>query len=231
VKSTGSELDRIGALLGRRDRLLRMKVSAQIVCGVPLTLIGPAVLATIFWFAARSIGHIHISWFWVFGTLLIILVPMLFHLECRTGGRFLDGALRESPPTGSLFSSMPGTYVALGGLAWAPVLANPRTFSASFTEVFLCGPRLLIAARRQRRVRRGLGIVDVRRAARLVADLASRSEGLDLSVLPKGVEQLNELLPVLNWLAYLGWVGIGQQVPRVYLYSEVRDTLARQRGG
>jgi hypothetical protein len=231
VKDRENALDRITALLRRQDQRLRLKAAAQIAFGIPLTLIGPALLATAFRFAARSIGNLDVPWFWAFGALLIILVPLLFRLELRTAGRFLDGALRESPPTGSLFSSMPGTYVALGGLALAPVLANPRSFSASVTEVFLCGPRLVITAFRQRRVRRRLGSVDFRRAARLVAELGSRSEGLELSVLPKAGEQLNGLLPVLNWLVFLGWIGVGQQVPRVYLYSEARDTLTGKRGG
>jgi hypothetical protein len=113
----------------------------------------------------------------------------------------------------------------------APVLANPRSFSASITEVFLCGPRLVISAFRQRRIRRRLGKVDVRRAARLVAELVSRTEGLELSAVPKGTERLNDVLPVLNWLVLVGWIGVGQQVPRVYLYSEARDGLARQCGG
>jgi hypothetical protein len=231
VKNHGIALDRIIALLERRDRLLRLKTTAQFVFGVPLTLIGPALLATVFWFAAWSIGNLQVPWFWTFGALLIILVPLLFRLELRTAGQFLDGALRESPPTGSLFSSAPGTYVALGGLALAPVLANPRSFSASITEVFLCGPRMTISAFRRRRVRRRLGKVDLRRAAGLVAELASRTEGLEFSALPKGTEELNDVLPVLNWLVFLGWIGVGQQVPRVYLYSEARDGLARQRGG
>ena len=172
---TESEADaqRIAVVLRRRDARLRLKLRAQAALGLPLTLIGPVVLGTIFWLALRSMGGIVLPWSHVCGVALLVVVPLLIHLESRTGGDFLGTALREGGQGTDAIWPTSGLYVALGGFARAPALANPRGFSAGMTEVFLCGPRLLVGAFRQRRLRRRLGAVDELRAA-LVAHARAR---------------------------------------------------------
>ena len=94
---TESEADaqRIAVVLRRRDARLRLKLRAQAALGLPLTLIGPVVLGTIFWLALRSMGGIVLPWSHVCGVALLVVVPLLIHLESRTGGDFLGTALRE----------------------------------------------------------------------------------------------------------------------------------------
>jgi hypothetical protein len=227
IMESDAELEHIVALLRRRDRLLSLKIAAQIVCGVPLLAVGPTMLATIGWFATLSLAGLYIPWLWWFGALFIIIVPLLIGLEVRTAGRFLDSAVQGSEQAATLTSSLPGIYVAMGGVGWAPALANPRAFSAGLTEFFLCGPRLLVSAFRKWRLRRRLGRIDLYRAAELIVVLRSRDKGLEFSAIPRGGEQLSDLLPVLDWLAFHGWIGVGDKVPRVYLYSEARAALAR----
>lgn len=223
----GVEVGRIAVLLKRRDRWLSLRLALHVVGGVPLTAIGPAVLATILWFAAGSVADVWLPWTRWFGLLSVVSVPLLMRLEARTNGQYLGDALRGTQPGIDPLTSLPMIIPAFGGVAWVPGLANPRGFFAGVMEYFLWGPRLLVGAFRQWRVRRRLGQIDLRRAARLVAELCSREKGIDLVAVPKGGEQLTDVLPVLNWLVFQGWIGVGDKVPRVYLYTEARAALGR----
>lgn len=224
---SSADVEHIAALLRQRNRRLSLKIAGQIVCGIPLLALGPAVLATVFWFTGLSVADVRTPWTLWFGGLLIVMVPLMIRLEVRTAGRFLGDALQGGEKALTLTAPLSGIYVGMGGIAWAPAYANPRGFSAGATEIFLCGPRLLVDASQKWRLRRRLGSINLQRAAALVAELCSRDKGLELAAVPRGGEQLADLLPMLNWLALQGWIGVGDKVPRVYLYSEARAVLGR----
>ncbi len=227
--SPGLETRQFEALLAAREQLLWVKIAAKLLAGIPLTLIPPAILATIFVVAGGGILGVYLPWAWLFAALTVVVVPLLLRTEIRMGERYLSDAVAGSDPAITLTTRLP-FYAGLGGLALGPALANPRGFAAGVVEIFLIGPRLLVGALRQWRFRRRLDRIDGARAAELLATLPARNEGLPLAAVPRPGEQLNDLLPLLAWLAFHGWIGMGEKIDRVYLYSESRAALERAVG-
>ena len=213
--------------LRRREKIAQVKIWAMFIFGVPLTLVGPLTIATILWLAslsARQGWDIH--WSWLFGTLAVVMIPLLYRLELRTGGEYYDTVMSQTEvyaPSGTLThgSSVGGRIVAL------PVLAiNARPVAAQFVEVFLLGPRLVLGAIRQRRIRRALVRVDFDRAVEIVRFLGSVDGGVDLPVVLRSGETLAGLLDTFAYLVFYHWIGVRGAWERIWLTSEARRSLS-----
>lgn len=210
----------------RREALSAVKHFAMLIFGLPLTLIGPLLLATVFWFACLRLTQWDVSWLSFFFVLTAITVPLLFRLELRTAGRYFDEAtsnLNEYAP--KHYALLPHYYRSLGVVAG--LAANPRASSASAVELFLSGPRLILGAWRGMKARRMLANVDRTRAAQVVGALLSLDHALGTKDVLQPGEELTDLLPVLAYLAYHRFVGVGDDMNKVWLSSEAREELRR----
>lgn len=227
--AAGWEKEAILLRLRRRERLFRVKVAAMILFGVPLSFVGPFVLATVFWFAGHAAGYcswsrVWVHWSWLFLALVIVVVPLLYRLEIRTTGGYLTEAMQDTKPhrpMGAAF--LPGPAAQVGALV--AVAANPRAVSAGVVEVFLFGPRLVVGAFIQFRAARHLKQAEVGRAASILAVLLGRDQGVETSRLLRRDEQLEDLLPTLAYLVFHRWVGVRSGWQQVYLYSMSREAL------
>jgi hypothetical protein len=224
------QLEAIVAKLRRSDNLHRLKLWALIVLGPPLTLTGPLILATIFWFACVRLIGWHVPWLWLFLALTVVMVPLLLRLEVRTAGRYLgevlDGFNEYGPRMHALrVYCYPGLAAATG--ATASVFANPRATSAGLVEVFLTGPRLMLSGWRGFQAEKQLASVDRFRAGNVIVLLLTSDRALKMEALLSPGEELNDLLPTLAYLAVRGWIGLGERMTKVWLDSTARDGLQR----
>lgn len=217
--------------LRRRENTFRFKIVMMYLAGAPLSLAGPAILATMFWAAALlSASFISVlpatavEWKWFFIPLTLICVPLLYRKEQRTRGFYLSEVLRDTlpgKPTGAPL--IPGPMQAV--TETAAVAANPRFASAGLVELFLVGPRLVLSAWQQVRLAAGLHQVDRMRAAEVLYSLCKRNSGIDTLKLLRPGEHLGGFQPVLAYLTFHRWVGVGNKWEHVWLYSSERKTL------
>jgi hypothetical protein len=200
--------------------------------GVPLSLFGPLLLATMFWLTAlllriSTLGRDYLPWPWFFGIAVVVVVPLLYRLELRTGGDYLGDVSTAGEPLGphgwSMMPMMTGRVVGV-----ATILANPRQVSGGIVEIFLFGPRMVIGAYRQAKLARHLRTVDIDRAAGVILSLRCHKEGVDFPQLLHKGEKLEDLMPALAYLSFHKWIGAADGWHRIWLFTESRELLDRQ---
>lgn len=167
------------------------------------------------------------SWLLLVFGLAVFVIPLLFHMEARTGGGYLSDVLRDTQ-----FHGLPGFALISGpareAAAVGTMLANPRAFSSIFVEFFLFGPRMALGGYRQARMARRLSGSDRQRAAVILQRLLAVDGGMPSSSLLQRGETLDALLPTLAYLVFYQWIGVGHGWERVWIDSESRHKL---RGG
>lgn len=223
------ELHRIRSHLRRREWLFQLKVTTMIALGVPLSFLGPLLLATIFWVAGHfgsalfHLPSLSLQWWWLFLPLAIVMITLFYYLELRTSRRrSKDVAGRgpaKAPPGGPPVRKKARAAAATGAAA-----AEPRSSSAGLFEVFLVGSRMAVNACRQIKASRRLR-GDPDRAALIVRQLIAQTGGVDTSRLLFEGEKLEDIQSELAYLSFHQWVGIGEKRSRVWLYSTARETL------
>ncbi|MBK8269716.1 MAG: hypothetical protein IPK83_16050 [Planctomycetes bacterium] len=100
-----------------------------------------------------------------------LTIPLLIHLEWRTGGNFLGEAGRDFAKD-SAWDGLAMLGLPFGSPALAIAAANPRAATAGFMELFLIGPRLLVPGVRHLALAARLRMVDTVRAARVMEEIA-----------------------------------------------------------
>ncbi len=227
-------MDDVGSVLWhleRRERIQRLKTASMIAFGVPLSLLGPVVLATMFWLALRLTPDLfpaafQIQWFGILIVLTIVMVPLLYRLELQTRGDYLSTVMRETEVHGVRgFAFMPGPareIVALGAVA-----VNPRATASLFVELFLFGPHIVVGELRQRKLAQRVRLVERSRAAGIVLLLLRRGTGVETASLVSATEDLDDIMPTLAYLAFHQWIGVGDNWQRIWLYSEAKRLLQR----
>lgn len=214
---------RLVRLLRQRGSLFHLKTLFMILLGLPASLLGPAVVATLFWVAAMPLG-LWVEWTTAFGWASLIMLPALYMLEIRTKGNFLAERVDEITPLPPIARGIftLGEFGAIAALA-----SNPRTTSTLFTEVFLFGPRLVVDAFRQLRLRMYARGADIRRAASILSTLTELHDGLPTEDLLRANESARTLAPTLAYLAFHDWIGVGNSGGKVWLLTEARRVLER----
>lgn len=191
-------------------------VATKLAVGVPLSLIGPFLIASFLFIIDRRVQADVLPGFGM--TLLLacaVVVPWLMWLERRSRGEFfLDAVRGETTPLGA---SSYGEYelqsAKFGWYAW--------------TEIALTGPRLLWEAidslRGHAPVDQGFRLV----AAEVVVELLDAGEGLPLRklVLPERPAAMAQR--VVAYLVRCQWADVSSCKDRVWLTSPVRARLAR----
>ncbi len=221
------DVQAIADVLVERERSHRRGSRAMVVFGFPVSLLGPVVIATMFWLAfvfwwGSDRPDTNVSWIGLFVWMTIVCLPLLYHLEMRTRGRYLASVLDEtdvSAQRGAMFRyGMGRELFAMGAIA-----ANRRATSSLFVEWFLVGPRLVLGGLRRLKLARAVGGVDRSSVARITRSLLKRDSGIAVADLE---DQHADLVPLLAYLTFHGWTGIGGSWERVWLYSESRQELA-----
>lgn len=204
---------------------------ASVVFGIPLTLIGPFLISGAFWVAAFMWTRDIYPFAPFFIVIVAIMLPLLFRTELATGGRYFDEsyyALRSSfPDMAPLTYSIHSPHGARW-LPWVSVLMNLEGTTAMILELFLAGPRLFLSGYRHLRQANALKLVKTFRAADVVATLAKRQIGIAPNDLLSPDEKLEDIVPVLAWLGFYGWLGASENADRVFLYTESRRILFEQ---
>ncbi len=222
-------MDRILHWLRNRERVHRAKTTCMLFAGVPLSFVGPAAVATIFWlaivFGSRSLRHgFPIGWLGLFAILCLIMIPLLYRLELRTGGAYFSDVLGKTNVHGARgIIAMPG--IGRDIAAAGTLLANSRAASSLIVEFFLFGPRLTICGFGQARLARRVQLPDLAPAAEVIEALLRCQSGVETSSLVDANANKDSLLPVLAYLAFHQWIGVGKNWERVWLDSESRRTL------
>jgi hypothetical protein len=215
--------------LDERAELRRRTEAMQIALGIPLCLVGPVVIGTMLWAASSMLIHTWLPWWLIVSGLSMVMIPLLFRMERKTGGDYLSESMREISvryPDARLIMS--GEYLgvsAAAGLGLATVIMNPGTVSAMFVEVFLAGPRMVLRSRSQRRMAKALERVDKHRTAEVVSKMLSRVGGMPPEELLKDGARIGDVLPSVTWLSFYGWIGVTAKVDRVFLFTESREAL------
>ena len=221
-----NDVERILAHFERRDRWLRFKCRAMIVGGLPLSLLGGVTLASLFWLAAHANPRFGpaisgVRWMDLFVALAAITVPLLFHLEIRTGGSY-----RADLSGGGMAPGRAYMLAQSGVGLFAATAANRRAISTAFVEFFLIGPRLVLGGFHQLKLAHRVRLADLRPAGHIVCGLLNRESGLETAALLRDGTSITEVMPPLAYLALHGWIGIGDRWARVRLHSDARRLLA-----
>ena len=214
---------RVVRLLRQRGTLFYLKALMVILLGLPVSLLGPAVVATLFWLACLPWGY-WFPWTTFFGWAALIMLPGLYLLEIRTAGNYLSERVTDIAPLPPVARGI-FTLGEVGAIA--ALATNPRTTSVLFTEVFLFGPRLVVGAIQQLRLRRYARGADLHRAAAVLGTLRELHDGIPAEDLIGENESARALAPTLAYLAFYEWIGVGNRGTRVWLLTEARRILDR----
>lgn len=228
VNVSEGEIPRIANLLQRRERIQSLKMAAMFLLGLPLLLVGPCTITGVVWLA-NFLGHTgwQLPWGWVFFGLTVLMVPLLVRMAYRTTGEHFVQAMTDSevyvPHGGLLF--VPGTFPRM--LACATVAANANIIAKGVTDVFATGARLVVSGWRQWGTSIALRDVERLRIAGIVRLLWGVHEGVDTTHVLRPQEKVQDLLPVLAYLAHHGWIGIRSDGARIWLSPDARLILEK----
>ena len=211
---------------GRVERIVRelamaetpggAAVAMKIAAGVPLSLVGPFLVASAMCVFDRRLGAGVVPGFGAtFLLVTVVLVPLLMWLERRSRGEFFLDAVRgeASPLAASSYGEYELQSTKFGWMAW--------------TEIALTGPRLLwevidgyrgrVAGDPRLRVL----------AAEVTAELLDAGEGLPMRQLVRPDRPASVLARAVDYLMQRGWADVSSRRDRVWLATPVRERLAR----
>lgn len=210
----------LAGILARRERRHVFKTVAMLLFGLPLSLLGPLVVATMLWlplwcgFRWLSFAQ-GVLWLDIFVALTVIMIPSLFWMEIRSPETYQADLSGPAPRPGRVL-----TCPSIGVF-----MVNPRTASTALVEFFVIGPRLVVSGLHQRKLARSVRLDDRTRAAAILERLSRRDDGIDTKHLLRERETLDTIQPALAHLLYHQWIGVGEKWQRVWLLSEARQTL------
>ena len=140
--------DPLEPLLRRRHRTLVTLSRLRLLFGLPLSLLGPAVVATMFWLATCFLASYH-PWLWFFLAATLVMLPLLFRLEMRTAGGYLNDHLADAADAdGNELMSR----ATLADIVSVSVVGDTtRNTLPLVVDLFLIGPRMTLRGRRDLR--------------------------------------------------------------------------------
>ncbi len=225
--------DRLAGIVVRireRETANRWKAIGAVIGGLILLPVGPLVVASIFryvTFRSRLPWGVLSEWSWreLFILMLVVMIPLLFLLEWRTKGRYGEEGVDQLVDVGRGGFATPGFLVFPYSAAATTI--NFRTIATIFTGFFLLGPRAMLFGYQKLRLGKRLGEVDRETAGRVLMRLAGVEGGMETSGLfGDGVSE-DTRKRVLVYLAFHGWIGVGDKWQRAWLWSSVRESLGR----
>jgi energy-coupling factor transporter transmembrane protein EcfT len=205
----------------RREAAKRWTVAVLLAVGLPALLFGPVILSSIYWFLAVVWG-IYFSWSWAFLGSLVVLVPLLFWTEWKSGGSYYASAVLSS------YGKSDDSATLATGFSDVDALVNfaehPRDPMIGLVELFLWGPRQVLEAFATLRDTRQVAGADRHRAAEILTSLQLRDHADLRSLVSSGQAQTGM---AVAYLIYYDWVGISADKSRIWIESASRQILVR----
>jgi len=202
--------------LRRREAAKQLAVLALLAVGLPALFLGPIVISSIFWMVGILWGF-YLPWTWVFAGSFVLLVPLLFRTERRTGGNYYADSVLANRDTSAAVPMFLLAFTNIGSLV--ALGQRPRDPAIALVELFLWGPRQILDAVR---TLRGVRMVAAANRSRVVnIFLALRTcDHADIPALFPGGDAEGGL--ALAYLLWYGWIGVSKDASRVWLESESR---------
>jgi hypothetical protein len=205
--------------LRRREAARKAKVFALLLFGVPALFFGPVILGSIYWLLGLIWGF-YVPWIWVFLGSFIVLTPLLFWTEWRTGGSYYTDAIL------STHSKSDRAGLPLTGLSHLDFLVgfarHPRDPAIGLVELFLWGPRQILEALRTLRGVRAFAAVNRQRAAEILLALLACNHADPAILMPRGDSAAAMVGAYMLWY---DWIGVAKDNHRVWLDSDSRAIL------
>lgn len=215
--ATGSpRVQRVARELALAESLGGAAVAAKVALGVPLSLIGPFVVAAVLFTMDRRLRAGVLPGFGA--TFLLVaaaVVPLLMWLERRSRGEFFVDSVRgeTSPLAASGYGEYELQRTTFGWIAW--------------TEIALTGPRLLWEAIDSLRGRAPVDHPFRILAAEIAVELLDAGEGVPVGQLVRPDRPAPLVLRAIEYLVQCDWAGLSSRRDRVWLATPVRERLAR----
>lgn len=207
----------VRAMIARCEMLLWVKIGLMLAGGALLGLILPLGLAHFLYAIAMPLaGFRPLDRLLLFATCLVCVNVLLFWLELRSRGEFLNDAIKGEGGGSDYWRTSSRGEWEVKQYTWAWIL---------YLEYLLTGPRLMVSAVRRWQERRSIGRVDIERAAQVVWTLQAHDGGISTTALLLNGEPMSRLRPVLRFLQLHDWIDLGDKGRRVWLLSEARKTL------
>ncbi|MCB9855115.1 MAG: hypothetical protein H6818_05455 [Phycisphaerales bacterium] len=223
-------IEKIIAKLKRRAATRSALAIVGVIAGTPLCFVAALILGTIFWFSIGRMLKFAYPWSYFFWGTALITIPLLFRTEIQTRGDFLGGVARDidsdartSNHSLQAPAAIPAPFLSL--VAYHAAI-NPRAATAGFVELFITGPRWVLAGVRHLRLVGKIPKVDLEQTASVINKLLEKESGMESRELISAFDSRDQLQESLIWLAFYGWVGVSTKHDRVYIYSESRRFLA-----
>ena len=217
--SPDSIVNKLRARSGRR----RLLAIVGIFAGLPCCLFAPLLLGSLFWFShAQLFGFIHWNYFILGAT--VVCLPLLFSLEIRTKGGYLDGVMSDPGPELPGGADVARRLMVFGMLPTvaAGAAVEPRRSVAGVVELFLFGPRLIVNGIRHLRQTRKLPPTNLKLAAKILTLLCERESGIPIEMLKSRKVEPADVDNAIFWLVFYGWIGISKDWQKIFIYSESR---------
>jgi hypothetical protein len=206
----------VAAIMLKREARFRASWTTLTIAGAIVAVIGCALPATFIWLISLRFRRFDdpLPWTSVYWWTVFIGVPVAFLLEHMTRGRMLNDAYEDID-----YSS--GFELNVRGRAM---------FFMFILDSALWGPRMVMAGTKRLRGRKAHVHADRDLAARLLATLYQREEGMntgDLFAAAASGASDDAFGDALAYLAFFDWIAIGKNGTRVWLLSNPRKRLDR----
>lgn len=212
--AVGSCREQTYRLLVQSRRLDAGALLLRLAIGVPLTLLAPAALATLFWVVCRrSNVALPIGYPLVLAVFCAAFVPILMMVERRTGGGYYAEAARGL--------THPRDIKSRG--EWELNQAEAAWYA--YVEIALTGPRLLWEAIDHLRGRSGLTDADAAMAAELVEHLRAAGAAVAVRDLVAPHRPPDDVHRAVALLKQLDWADTSADGRRVWLRTDAAKRL------
>ena len=220
-RSTKDEarVNRILTRLRNRQAGFWFRIFAKLTFGIPLSFIGPALLACIINLSLlRARVHDPPAWLTLFWLSCLIVIPILYFIEWyHHGDFFLDTARSQGITSGNHFNA----FISYSNWRYR----NAEALSAFYTELLLFAPKQVFSAIADLRQRISLTADQIRRAAEVVFDLSTSDTSLPIAQLHRPGESNESLRLILQYLQFHDWIDISKTGDRAWLLTTARKCL------
>ena len=207
----------VAAALLRRQRMSQLKSVARLVVGVPLSFVGPWVVASFLWFILWRFGVRGVDWWVYFLGSCAVVIPLLYRLEWNTRGEWHTQEMRAQGTTTSDLMS------ASSYGEWQ--MRRDAAALAAWVEILLIPARMVLGAAARLRAERAVAGVDRGRAAQVLVALAASDKAVPVRQLLGAGESPEQLRRTLHYLALFDWADVSSDGHRAWILSEARRAL------
>ena len=214
-----ARVNRILTRIRNRQAGFWFRILAKLALGIPLSFIGPALLACIINVSLlRARVHDPPAWLTLFWISCLIVIPILYLIEWyHHGDFFLDAARSQGITSGTYFTA----FISYSNWRYR----NAEALGAFYTEILLFAPKQVFSAIADFRQRIDLTHDQMRRAAESVYDLSTCDTSLPIAQLHRPGESPESFRRILQYLQFHNWIDISKTGDRAWLLTTARKKL------